>query len=240
MKRLRSLKPQRLVLFGVLLAILTFTLFFWMREVVHEVVVLPLSYLIYLGGIVVDTTPQVFFWFAMVSIAIYIAYRSLNKRQKPGDLALRRMPVDDQPKEISGRLSFWATKVNILRQHRGSYFLGGFHLTFGRMVMDLISHRYHLTPAQVEDRVRDGSLELPDEVKEYLLFSLSRQQMSGGRFRRLWEEFITVITRWLHWPVAAKIEESSADRAFKQIDRVIQFMEDDLEVSHEHPSQSSR
>ncbi len=182
MKRLRSSKPRRLIIFGVTLAVLTFALFFWMREIVHEVVVLPLSYLFFLGGIVVDTTPQVFFWFAMVSIAIYIAYRSLNKRQKPGELVLHRIPVDDQPKESAGRLSFWATKVNILRQHRGSYFLGGFHLTFGRLVIDLISHRYHLTPGQVEERVRDGSLDLPDEVKEYLMYSLSRQQISVKPF----------------------------------------------------------
>jgi hypothetical protein len=240
MKQFSSMNTRRLVLFVIVLAILCGAIFLGLRNIIREVFVIPLSYLFFLAKIFIDSTPQVFFWGALIILSIWITSRSLSSRQKKADLAFQGSPVADHYGEATGRLHYWVVKMNILRHYRGSYFMGGFHQSFGRLVVELLAHQEHLTTAQVEDRIRGGSLDLPEDIRDYLITSLSRPEYSPGRFEQLWGRIREAIRRWLHWPGPKEKEGTPFDRAFNSIDRVIQFMEEELEISHEHSSQSSR
>jgi HAMP domain-containing protein len=239
MDRIRSTNPRRLILFTVLLLVLSIALFYWMRQVVNEVFVIPISYLIYLGGIFVIITPQIFFWLAILLLTFWIAFRSLNRKQKLEDLGreYHSKVVDDTPYN-PGRLRFWAVKVNVLQEYRSSYFIGGFHQSLSRLVIELLAHRHRLTITQVEDRVRAAEIDLPAEIQEYLQFCLGRQEINPmTRLERLWQDVVNRIAAWLHLPPPLLNEQTPAARAYRLVDRVIEFMEDELEVSHEHPSQ---
>ncbi|MBE0695872.1 MAG: hypothetical protein IH586_03025 [Anaerolineaceae bacterium] len=239
MNRLQNTNPRRLIIFAVLLMILSGILFFWMRDLVREMVVYPVSYLIFVIGIFIDSTPQIFFWFAGLLLSFWIAYRSLNRKRKIEDIPNVR-PVRDQGLVSKGRMTFWAVKVNILEQYRGGYFMGGLHHSLARLLMDLLAHRYRLTVPQVEERVRSGELALPEDVQEYLRYSITRQDIGTGRIRRLWEVILAVIRDRLKWKFLQEKDEGPAAQAMRRIDKVILYMEEELEVSHEQPSQSSR
>jgi hypothetical protein len=239
MEHLRNTNPRRLIFFAVLLLLLSTALFFWMRPVVNELFVLPISYVFYLAGIFISITPQMFFWLALLLITFWIAFRSLNRKPRLDDLskAYSARAVEDTPTS-GGRLTFWTVKVNVLKEYRSSYFIGGFHQALARLVLDMLAHRYRLTMPQVEARVRARDLELPEDVQEYLLFCLSRPEISNvGRLQRLWQELLDAVFQRLHLPAPQMNAQSPAARAFARVARVIQYMEDELEVSHEHPSQ---
>lgn len=240
MKILKSINRRRLLIFIFALLLLNAVFFFWMRDLIREVFVMPLSYLFYLGGIFVDSTSQFFFWAGIVVISILIASRSLNQKQKRMELSHLGRQLNDRFSEANGRVSYWLTKLNILGRYQGSYFMGGFHPSLSRLLVELLAHRNHLTTSQVEDRIRSGSLDLPEDVQGYLLSSLNRPEVTLGNLERFWQRILTILRRWLPRPLERVNDNVHADHTLQRIEFVIQFMEEELEISHEHPSQSSR
>ena len=76
-------------LVGVPLAVL---LMLGLRDFVRETFALPLSYLIWLVGILTQTIPQVWLWTGLVVIALIFAMRSLDREPAnaaPGNLLSR-------------------------------------------------------------------------------------------------------------------------------------------------------
>lgn len=237
MERIRTWKPRRLAITGGLLLVVTLILAFWMREVVNEMIVLPVSYILYVAGIFIDTTPQIFFWLAIILIAFWVAYRSLRHRTKL-DAPSAGAWQDQISPPTSGRMRYWAVKVNLLRQYRSSYYQGGFHSALSRLLVEMLAHRYRLTNSQVEQRLRAGEIDLPPEVQEYALFCLRRpESRQSDFFRRIWEDFLD----FLHTRFGMKVSHLSLNtlsaRAAQRVDSVINYMEEELEVPNEHPSQ---
>lgn len=240
MKQLQAANPRRLIIALIVLMVLSGVLFYFMRDIVREVVVYPLSYLIYLIRILLDVTPQMFCWGSVLLISAWIAFRSLNPKRKIEQLPPRIVPESEAGGTGTGRVTTWAVKVNILEQYHGGYFMSSFHFSMGRLLMELLAHRYRLTPGEVEERVRAGTIDLPEDVEEYLRYSLSRPEMSGSPMRRLWQRFIFSLYRRFHWSFLEEKDASPGNQAMRRLDKVILYMEEELEVSHEHPGQSSR
>jgi hypothetical protein len=240
MKELRAVNPRRLAIAAVILLILSGVLFYFMRDIVREMIVYPLSYLFYVGGVLLDVTPQVFCWFSVLLLSLWIAFRSLNPKRKAEPIATTIRPESDAHAGIRGRMNFWAVKVNILEQYKGGYFMGGFHHSMGRLVIEVLAHRYRLTTMQVEERIRAGTLELPEDVQEYMRYSLGRQEIGLGRVRRVWERLLAALRERLHWQILEEKAEGPAMQAMRRLDIVIHYMEEELEVSHEYPGESSR
>ncbi len=239
MKSLRTSNPRRLAIVALLFVIVNTVLVFLARDIIREMIVLPLAYLLFLVKIFIDSTPQLFFWLAVVLISGWIAYRSLYRKRKLVDDFGPSHMVSEEPGS-QGRMSFWVTKVNIARRYGGSYFGSSFHLAMSRLLVDLLAHRYRLSTGEVEDRVRRKTLGLPPDIEEYLLLNLGNNESHGSWYERWWRKFLLTIQNWLNWPAPRGAAGSLSADPLDGIDRVIYFMEEELEVSHEHSGQSSR
>lgn len=242
MNREPSINHRRLITILVVLMLISGAVFVWLRDIVREVVVIPVSYLLFVAGIVVDTAPQLFFWLVVILIAFWIAYRSMSTRRRAAptmNVPILRDMGDKAP--YGGRVAFWSTKVNHMRRYRSVYYQSTFHVSLARLLIELLAYRYRLTMLETEERLRGDLLDVPEEVRAYVLSSLSRREITHQKFfRRLWRMILETVQRWM--PGRSETSVNLADNqpespAEAQLVRIIHYMEEELEVPHDHPSQ---
>lgn len=236
MNQPKGFNLRRVSILAAVILVIGIVLLFWARDVIREVIVLPLSYLLWGIDLFIRSTPQLFFWAAVLVISFMIAYRGLAVRRK----IHLDMPIAGGISEVpdhrlvTGRVVYWRGKVNLMNAGRGSYFQNSFHVSITRLLINQLAHRHRLTVDQVERNLKDGSLDVPDEVREYALASLERADVrSVGPFTLLWrsisDQLRAWVSRWTKSPV-----ENPPDPRFA---RILQYMEEELEVPHDHPGQ---
>ncbi len=191
-------KSRRYIIIAILFVLVSVALLFWARDVVHELVVLPLSYLFYLFGILLNYTPQIVFWIILLLIGLRIAYLSIStkKRKDEEDLKLYFKPVQDGYTTTSGRVSFWRGKIYLSSSGRGAYYTRTFHDALSKTLMQLLAYRYRISQRQVDESLKDGSLALPDDVRSYALESLEPiEAPAGGCLGAIWETIANYFRR---------------------------------------------
>ncbi|NLG97746.1 MAG: hypothetical protein GX491_10330 [Chloroflexi bacterium] len=237
MNQVRLMNPRRLIITAVLLLVVSAALLFWARDLVRELIVNPLSYLIWLAGIFIRSTNQMFFWYIFAAIALIIAVRSLAGRKKvAAQPPMSTMLHNDLVNH--GRLHFWIVRVSLV--HRGSrYYLGSFHDSLSHLLIDQLAYRFHLTPAQVEERLRENSLDVPPEIREYALSGRMRSiETDRERFSRLWSDIFQKIKQAVReffsgQPGRTRPSPANAAEVDPRIARILEYMEKELEVSHD-------
>jgi hypothetical protein len=244
MNRLRRLNSRRLIISTVVLLVLSAALSIWARDIIREAIVLPLSYLIYAAGIMIDTTPQICFWLGLIVLCAYIAYRSLaRKRRKATDFvapppmteaALYETP---RPGLQSGRMEFWAHKVALMRRGASAYYQSSFDTALGRLLLEVLAYRNKLHSAEVEPRLRSGTLSVPEDVRDFVLVHLrsgSVEQQSLLEWVKNW--IVEQVLRWMEplrrrWSAAKTVPASTP--AEQRAERILAYIADELEVSND-------
>lgn len=212
-----------IALFIALVLILVAIFSFGFREFVREFIVIPIAYMIWWIGLLVKSTPQVLFWAVILFLAAFITLRSL----KPG-------PQPESPVSEEGygsvrreRVSFW-----MIQLYHGSkkYYLGRFMGFLYRLILDVLAFEGRATFSVIEKRLEQGEVEVPEEVKAFIVAGrMPESPRYPGSFRRF-------IWRFLH-PPKQEAEESSLVQitsSEENLEKVLTFLEDQLEVTHDH------
>lgn len=236
LKNLRTSNPRKMIFFGVVFAGMSLLLILLARDIIREAIVLPLSYLFWLLGVVLDTTPQIVFWISVLMIAALAAYRSLVGRRKP----VAQIPLNgsESPgqREYGGQVAHWALRVHLIRRGPSPYFVSAFHQSVNRLLMDELSHRYRLTARQIEDRLREGDLDVPPEVRDYVLGALRRYDGEERPFLAdLWAR-ITQLVRDLLGKSSHRDGENGGGNTSPEEEKVravLKYLENELEVSND-------
>ncbi len=242
---------RRLAVIIGLFLLLTIALLFFARDVIRELVVLPLSYLFWLIGILIDSTPQIFFWLALLVIAFLLASRSLSRKRKILTMYPPGYTVPDDPIS-TGRVNYWMGKEDLLRGRQGGFYSRSFHSALGRLLLDLLMYRYRLAPRQVEKAVREGTLDLPADIRAYVLESLSPPEPARRFFfLNLLDSIVGAVRDWidqiqagnLRWGGLSKARQPGGGRMDKRVarddprvKRVLTYIEEELEVPHDKSS----
>lgn len=233
-ERVKMTNPRRLAAFGVVAAVLVLLLAFWMRQVVYEVFVVPISYIFFVVGVLVDATPQIFFWLGSTALAFWIAYRAMNsgRRRAAFPLPTSGGALSDAPAS-TGRMVYWAVKVNMLQRYRSNYYQGGFHQALGRLLVETLAHRYRMTISEVEHRLRNDELDLPEEVREYARYVFHRPESTGiSVMRQTWEDILEFLR--IQLGIKNLNTNTPSARASRLVEPVIRYLQDELEVPHEY------
>jgi hypothetical protein len=231
----RRVVTRRILVFGALLLVLSAVLLFWARDVVREVFVLPISYLIFVTGIFIKSVPQMFVWLSLLVIAIAIALNSITARKKTMAPPLPQMVELAYNPPSEGRVAYWAYKVRLFRAGGSAFYQANFHLSLARMLVELIAHRYHITQYQAEERLRHGTLDLPPEVMEYARSALSRQEVIQTTFAEWFRQAIVERVRsWLRITTGQSPIQRTDDAGYGvRLAVILRYMEEELEVSHD-------
>ncbi len=225
--------PRRLIVTAVVALIAVTALLLWAQGIVREVIVLPLSYLWYVIRLFTITTPEWYFWAVMLLILAVMGFRALSGKRKifiQPPLAETAELFYSSPS--TGRVLYWAQKVQLMRRGASRYYTTNFHATYGRLLIGVLSHRYRLTPREVDDRLRAGTIDVPEHVREYALFALQRDELQPTAFLPwLWRNFVERI-RTLFPSRSADI--FTTDRDDPRVAAILQYIEEELEVSHDN------
>jgi len=188
--------------------LLTVLLTFLLQDVVHDLVAFPLIRTLRIGNLMLAAVPQVVFWVLLLVIGASIAMRSLTERRERPPGAGRAQVV--YPGRVR-TLLLW-----VQRESGSVYFRQRLAYHLVRLATELQAYSQKRTPGRFGWRLDD--LDAPPEVRAYLQAGMTPSTLSHlGPLVRF--------VRWLR-PRRA-ISSRNLD-----LERVVQFLEDQLEVYH--------
>jgi hypothetical protein len=182
-----------------------------LRDIVRDVLALPLSYMLWFAGIIFETIPQIWFWTGLIFIVLILAMRSLNRERQPPPSAPGK-----SSRPARGRIDVWAERINMLlkgrySRHRFGYFIG-------KLILDVLSHEERLSFRDVERRLEQGEPDVPPIVRDYL-FSRLRPAYTEAR-----PNFLTRLKHFF------RLEKPLTARLNTELETIVKFLEDQLEV----------
>jgi hypothetical protein len=200
-------------------ASLLLTLIF--REQIRTGLVTPVSYAAWYINVILTTVPQPIFWAVLVFGGLYIAGRSL----------LKNLPTPDDPPEIpySGhsvsRFQYWNWYLSSFQISQFS----SEHMSrnLARFLLEILAFQEHQTIDQVEERVLTNQIELPEEISSLIK---TRRLIVNLPNPTPLSRFIDRFIRRKPQVPPSQIENSEAR---EKIIRIIQFVEERLEIQHE-------
>ena len=151
----------RLVLVLLLAALLTP----FLKDFIRDVLLLPLLYAAWLARIVFDSIPQIAIWIVFLVVALLIALRSLSGG-RAARFASRELQVT-----VVGRLKSWASLVE--RAGQEHYARWRLARELRRLTLAILANEKHLSPEQIRQDLAAGRLDLPPEIRDSLLASMT-------------------------------------------------------------------
>lgn len=185
---------------GVIL-VLAGLLTYWLQDYVRTLLV-PLLYLLWLGGRLIETIPQAGIWALFLFVALIIAAGSLLKRQ-PAQAKIRRAePVHQE------RIEGWIKLIHETKQE--TYYKWQLAQRLQELTLDALAHDERLTRKQIRQRLQANQLDLPPEIEAYLQASMTS-----------FSHFVAPEQRF----IKSKRQASPLDL---EPERLIQFLEESL------------
>jgi len=150
---------QRLIaIIGIF--VIAVILAFPLRDAVYSMVIVPISYLMWLLNLAYHLVNQAVWWLVVLFLVVSIFARSLVKQEKPP----QRIPLKNKP--IIGQvedLSVWMKK-----SRKGVYFRWLVANRLGKVAYQILLRRDSGTNRSVFDKLTGNGWEPPTSVQEYL------------------------------------------------------------------------
>jgi hypothetical protein len=195
---------DRLALIGFVL-LLVGLLALIVSGAVREVIVIPLLALLWLLGLLLDSVPQLIWWFGLLAIAALVAWRSLATPR----VALEPPRVAPA---VPAPVASWAGMFERAVGDRYARWLLAQRL--GHFALELLASQEQGERRGVWHYLQDESRDIPPAVRAFLL--------AGARMYR---PLPTFWQRW--WPWGARVE-TRADPLDLDLNEVVRFLDERL------------
>jgi len=209
----------------LLVAALTLVLRGWVRDVILT----PILFLLWLGGLLINSTPQWIFWGVFLVLALLILANSLGTGKRPDQNVDRAEPGHPQRE----RVLFWAKQIRW--KARRDFSPVGSAEPLRRLILEVIAFQERLSLTEVEQRLESGELDVPPAVRTCLQRKLTPEPSSlvslWERLGRRWAD----LGRWAHVLISGLTESRSYTQPSpfeSELESVAQFLEDRLGVVH--------
>jgi hypothetical protein len=166
--------------------------------------------------VLLSSVPQKLLWILLLIAVLLIAVRSLVLRPEPRDATAQ------EEAERPGQVRVLAKWIE--RTAQGEYFRWSLAQRVGELILDVLAYGERTTSERMKQRLRTGRLPLPPELQTYLL------PLSSTEFRPAFSRPVSLLSR-LKRRLRSSRQPSGLDPA---LERAIQFLEDQLEVHHDH------
>ena len=166
-----------------------------------------------------ESIPQTVIWELLAVLVVVAAIGSLFGWSRPplGD--------DAKPPHVPGHireLSLW-----IRRAAEGRYFRWTLNRYMRNLAWDIMAYRARTTPRRLKQRFRAGEIELPPFVADYVESASAMPPPSRPSLRDLLFPRPT-------WEAGRRSRsEAGPVRSSPQLEALVQFLEDQLEVEHD-------
>jgi hypothetical protein len=202
------MKTRTWVWLSALVLLLTALLTFLLQDIARDWVATPLARTLQLGNLVLGAVPQIFFWMLLLMIGLLVAARSLMEHKKrPPSLERARVVYPGQVRTLLR----W-----VQRETESVYFRQRLAYRLARLATELQAYRQKRTVEQLGQRL-DG-LDAPSEIRAYLQAGMTPSSSSD----------LSPLSRFARW---LRPQRTASSLDF-DLERVVQFLEDQLEVHH--------
>lgn len=151
---------------GVSIALVFLGIFFG-QDLIRELILMPLSYLIWVSGLVYRSIDQKILWSSMLILAVIIALLSL--RIKTG-FSRRYHPVEV---ENQNRVKVWRRRL--LDVEQGGYLKWRLAQHLSHLILEALAFRTGQTPKQVFKSLTQNDHGLSQEMRAYLSAAQNHQ-----------------------------------------------------------------
>ena len=210
----------------LLVAALTLVLRDWVRDVILT----PILFILWLGGLLIKSTPQWIFWGVFLVMALLILANSLGTGKRPDQNVDRAEPGHPRRE----RVLFWAKQIRWRARRDFSPLGNGEPLR--RLVLEVIAFQERLSLTEVEQRLESGELDVPPTIRTCLQHKLTPEPSSPvslwERLQHRWADF----GRRAHVLISGLTEARSYTQPSpfdSELESVVQFLEDRLEIIHD-------
>ena len=148
---------------------------------VRDTIVVPMLYMFWLAGQLYQSIPQALLWGVFVVAAVLVAIQSLAWRLSP--------PMYAAPATAQlGRVASWE---RMLRDSTEDDY-GRWRLAqrLSTMAVATLADREQCLPHELRQRLLDGSLDLPAEVRSYLRVGLAASAPGSRSQRSFWRRIV--------------------------------------------------
>jgi len=212
---------MRWVLAGMGGLLVVLLLAYTLQDFVRTVIVLPGSYLIWLLRTIFNSLPQILFWGVLIVFAFVLFYKSLTKKSDP--------PISEENKELMAarrsRFSFWRLQL----YHRSDISNNRLIEFIDRLVLEVLSFVYSVPAWQVEKRIENREIEVPNSLESYLIINRQVPAVFPVTWYRV---FLRVIRPWLQ-RIRRSPTESPPQSSDQELEEIIHYLEEQLEIHHE-------
>ena len=130
-------------------------------DIVRELILVPVSYLIWIGGLLYRSFDQRALWTSLIIIIVIVSWASLKLKRSAS------LPDSRNPDILPHRIEIWSKRLKDV--HRGTYMKWRLSQHMSNLVLDSIAYRAGFTRDQIDKNILKGSLELPEDIQAYLL-----------------------------------------------------------------------
>ncbi|MDH3674448.1 MAG: hypothetical protein OES12_03055 [Anaerolineae bacterium] len=170
---IKRLRPIGLIL---LVAIVLSPL---LRELVRDIIVIPILYLFWIGRFILEAIPQLGLWGCFLIVVTLILGAGFLGRRRA---SLQAMP---SPPAYEGRVESWANLVK--RAEQDDYYKWRLAQRLQKLTLQAIANDKSQTVKETRQQLRRGELDMPEAVAAYFQASLqplgylpSRKRLFGS------------------------------------------------------------
>jgi hypothetical protein len=207
------------ILLAVLILIPVLLVLTWnLQDIARRLVVVPGSYVIWLFGRLLESTPQFFIWIALITVMGILIGRSLSTRTP----SYQEPSFRETGPARRSRLRFWINQLN----QRSEFSRSRLAEFVDRLILDVLTYTYHQSTWQVEKRLIDGDIPAPDELVEFLKI---RKQLPGLQASRP-QEIISDLFFFLKNRFSKKPAGTVKHQLNQELEIILDYLEDQLEI----------
>ncbi len=140
--------------------VLSFAAILFWQDLIHELILVPISYLLWLVGLLYHSFDQQIWWTTLLIMLAIIAWTSLRLKPK-----LSRSKVEFE-NEMPHRVRKWRKRLKAADQ--GTYMKWRLAQHLSVLVIEAMSYRSGLPPQQIEKKIEMKEIDLPDDLVNYL------------------------------------------------------------------------
>jgi hypothetical protein len=221
----KELSTGKIIVLAILAILLATALALALTDLVRNVLAGPITRFFYFLGLLVKSTPQVIFWGMVLLFLLVVAGKSVQEVHKP-EYPEFAVPLRSSKRE---RVAVWAAQVNLA--------LKGDHYSQARLIeflaglaLELDAQEERISVVEVRQRLASGDLDFPLELGNYLKARLNTGYVPRPGFWQRVEERLARF--WNSFPGKKnQARGASSDRLTqKELEKIIQYLEDRLEV----------
>jgi hypothetical protein len=210
-----------LIFIAVLFIVSIICVVFW--DVVRDQIIIPLYYLVWVGGLILKSISQKVFLVLLVIGCLIIGASTIKNLRLKGS----QKASEKHTTAITSRYRFWSKLLS--HSLSSEFFRWEFALEARKLIFSIFSFQEGIDPEEAELRIKRRELPVPEVVK----LLVEKREISVEAPIRNWAEI------WIQKILQLfSIQEPRKDQSgSKQIEEIIHFIEDRLEITHDgnHP-----